>query len=236
MSKPDTLKPVNTPEIRTCLGFNAGISTMPDYLDFFGSSSELPDYYNRLKTGVHINASVYHMIKRSFGVGLEYSFFKTSTSGRFLTETSSSIFLFESEKYRQYVNYLGASVLFQQLPDVQQRFILSESLSLGVMFLQLEYQTTYPNVDQSGYNDISNNMVLTGHSISAKLGLSAEYRLFKSISVGIGGDFILGTLKKISFESTGPDNYYSSGDDLELSDPMDLSRIGCSFVVHYYFK
>lgn len=235
MGKQGIPKSGHTPEKPFCLGLNAGYSTMPWYLDNFQSSSALPDYYNKLKTGIHINASVNYLVKDFLGLGVEYSFFKSSTSGSMSGESNSSIFLMESEKYHQYVNYLGASVLFQQHLDAQRKFIISESLSAGIMFLRLEYQNTYPSPTQSGYTDITNNMLLTGNSFSGKLGLTGEYRLFKDISVGLGGDFIYCSLKKASFESKGSNNNYYSSNNQELSKTMKLSRIDYSFVLRYYF-
>lgn len=234
MGKQETPKSGHRPEKPICLGLNAGYSTMPWYLDNFQSSSALPDYYNKLKAGIHINASAHYLVKDFLGLGVEYSFFKTSTSGRIPGESNSSIFLMESEKYHQYVNYLGASVLFQRHLDVQRKFIFSESLSAGIMFLRLEYQNTYPSATQTGYTDVTDNMLLTGNSFSGKLGLTAEYRLFKDISVGLGGGFIYCSLKKASFESKGSNNTYYSINDQDLSKTMKLSRFDYSFVLRYY--
>lgn len=217
-----------------CLGLNLGSSTMPWYFDNYPSSSAMPDYYDKLKTGFHINTSAHYMIKSFLGLGVEYTFFKTSTSGSIPIEYYPSIFLMESEKYRQYINYLGASVLFQQHLGAQRKFILSESLSAGVLFIRLENQITYPNFDNYYYRDISNNMLLTGKSFSTKLGLAVEYRLFKAVSVGLGGDFSWCSLKKASFESKGSNNYSSSDDNQELSNALKLSRIDYSFVFRYY--
>lgn len=235
MGKQQRQKSGHRPETPFCLGLNAGYSTMPWYLDNFQSSSTLPDYYNKLKTGIHIDASAHYLVKDFLGLGVEYSFFKTSTSGSISGESSSSIYIMESEKYHQYVNYLGASVLFQQHLDVKRKFIFSESLSTGIMFLRMEYQNTYPSCTQTDYTDIANNMLLTGNSFSGKLGLTAEYRLFKAISVGLGGDFRYCSLKKASFKSKGSNNINYSSNDQELSKTMKLSRFDYSFVLRYYF-
>jgi len=218
-----------------CLGLDVGYSTMPWYLDNFQSSSDLPDYYNELKTGFHINASAYYMLKNFLGLGAEYSFFKSSASGSIPSEFYPPIFIMESEKFHLYVNYFGPSVLFQQHLDAHQKFIITESFSAGILFLRLEYQNTYPIVTQSGYSDISNNVLLTGDSFSGKLGLTAQYRLFKSVSVGLGGDFIWCSLKKASYESKDSNNNNYSSNDQELSNDMNLSRIDYSFVLRYYF-
>ena len=220
---------------KLCLGLNAGISTMPWYFDNFEFSSTMPDYYNKLKTGFHIDASAHYMINDFLSLGVEYSFFKTSTSGNLQEENPSSVFFKVPEKYRLYINYLGASVLFQQHLDANRKFILSESLSAGVLFVRLENQITYPSVSQSIYNDISNNMLLIGDTFSGKLGLTAEYRLFKDVSVGLGCNYIWGLLKKASLEVKGSNDYNYSIDKQEFSNAMNLSRIDYSFVSRYYF-
>lgn len=228
-------KPKYIRENPWCVGLDVGRSTMPWYFDNFQSSSDMPDYYNKLKTGFHLNANVHYMIRDFWGLGMEYSFFKTSTSGSMQIEYSMSTFLMESEKYLQYVNYFGPSVLFQQHPDAKRKFILSESFSAGVLFFHMENQITYPNVSQTRYSDNSTNMLLTGKSFSGKLGLTAEYRISEAVSVGLGGDFMWCLLKKASFELKGSNIASSSNDNQELPAAMKLSRIDYSFVLRYRF-
>lgn len=235
IGKQKTPKPVYTHENPWRFGLNVGVSTMPKYFDHLQSPSTLPGYYSKLKSGFHINTNFHYMITDFFGLGVEYSFLKTSTSGSMVEEYSPSIFLMVSENYRQYINYLGSSVLFQQNLDGGRKLILSESLSAGVLFIRLENQIAYPNVDYSNYTNLANNSLLTGKSFSAKLGLAAEYRLFQDFSVGLGADFIWCSLKKASFESKGSNNYTSSSKNEELSDPIKLSRIDYSFVLRYHF-
>lgn len=55
------------------------------------------------------------------------------------------------------------------------------------------------------------------------------------MSVGVGGDFIWALLKKASIETRGSNDYSSSTEDQELSDPMNLSRIDYSIVLRYKF-
>lgn len=232
---PETPKSVSSPENRFCLGLEAGYSTMPWYLDSFQLSSAMPDYFDGMKTGLHINASAHYMIRNFLGLGAEYSFFKTDVSGTMPIEYLSSLFIMQSEECRQYINYLGASVLFQQHLDARHKFVLGESLSAGILFLRLEDQVTYPDISLSGYSDIANNMLLTGNSFSAKFGLTAGYRLSESVSVGLGGDFIWCSLKKASYESRGSNNDSYSSDKEELTDPLKLSRIDYSFVLRCCF-
>ncbi len=233
--KPEEPKSKFIPENRFSLRLDAGYSTMPWYLDNLQLSSEMPDYYDKLKSGFHINAGAHYMIRSFLGLGAEYSFFKTDASGSMPIEYFSSVFLMQSEECRQYIHYLGGSVLFQQHPDARKKFTVSESLSAGVLFLRLEDQSTYPDVSMSGYSDMSDNLLLTGNSFSAKVGLSAEYKLFEFVSLGLGGDFIWCSLKKASFESRGSDNDSYSSDKEELSEPLKVSRIDYSLVLRFCF-
>ena len=233
--KMKTPKPVNIREKEWCLGLNIGGSTMPWYFDNVQSSAAVPDYYNKLTTGFHINTSAHYMITGSLGLGAEYSFFDTSSDGSMQTQNNQSTFLMIRENYRQYINYLGPSVLLVQHIDTRRKFTLSESLSGGLLFIRMEDQGIYPTVDNTGYTDVTNNSLMTGNSLSAKFGLTAEYRLDHNISIGVGGDYLWCSLKKASFESRGPNNTSSSLKNQELPDAMNLSRIDYSLVLRYHF-
>jgi len=232
--KVKTSKPANIPENRWCLGLNTGRSTMPWYFDNVQFSSSMPGYYNKLKTGFHINANAHYRINSFFGVGAEYSFFNTNTSGSAPTMNYSSSYFMLTENYHQYINYLGPSILFQQPLDGRRKFILRESLSAGAMFIRLENQSTFPYVDYSGYNETGNNSLLTGNTLSAKLGLTAEYRIDRNLFVGFGGDFLWGSLKKADFKAKAQNNSYSAHNQ-KLDDAMNLSRIDYSAVLRYQF-
>ena len=233
--KQKTSKPLNVSENQWCLGLNIGGSTMPWYFDNIQSTTAMPDYYNKLTTGFHINTSAHYMITGSLGLGAEYSFFDTSSDGSMQTQNNQSTFLMIREKYRQYINYLGPSVLLVQHIDTRRKFTLSESLSGGLLFIRMEDQATYPTVDNSGYTDVTNNSLMTGNSLSAKFGLTAEYRVNRDVSVGVGGNYIWCLLKKASFESRGPNNTSSTTKNQELPDAMNLSRIDYSLVLRYHF-
>ena len=230
--KPKLSKPVSIFENKWCLGLSIGGSTMPRYFD--NSSDALSDSYKKLKNGFHINAGAHYMLSNSWGIGAEYSFFNSSSSGDMQTQYSPTEFITISEKTRQYINYLGPSVLFVQELDARRKFTLNESLSAGALFIRLEDQNTYPNVDNTGYTDVSNNSLLTGSALAAKLGISAEYKLCSKVSVGLGGDFIWCSLKKASYEAKSPNNS-SSVTNQELTNALNLSRIDYSFVLRYHF-
>lgn len=224
----------NVPQNYWCFSLSSGGSTMPWYFDNL-QISNMPDYYAKLKTGFHINASAHYMIDDFWGLGAEYSFFNKSFSGSMPAQYSQSLYLVAHEKYRQYINYVGPSVLFVQQLGLRRKFMLSESLSAGALFIRLENQATYQNVDNSGYTDVANNSLFTGNALSAKFGLNAEYRVDSKVSVGLGGNYVWALLKKASYELRGSNNQSSSSENEELSQAMDLSRIDYSIILRYKF-
>jgi hypothetical protein len=233
--KTKTYEPEKFPEYPIFFDLKAGMSKMPWYFDSFSNSSDIPENFRSLNSGYHINSDIYYKIKSFLGLGVEYSFLKTSSSGIYPLKSSSSLFLMEAEKCIQYINYLGASVQFQQQLFALKKIILSESISSGILFLRIEDQTTSPSVNQSGYSDVANNMLLTGNAFYGKLGLSGEYRIFKTLSAGFGSDLIWSSLKKIRYESKSSNNPGSTTDNQKLSSKLNLSRIDYSLVLRCYF-
>jgi hypothetical protein len=233
--KPEISKPGDSYLNLICLKLNAGISTMPNFIDNLLYLSPGPDFYNKLKSGFHLNVDAHYMFKNYFGLGLDYSFFKTSANGGIPLEYSPSVFRMGTEKCRNYIKYFGGSVLFQQHLGTQRRFMLSETISAGMLFLRLEDQSTCPDVNVFGYNDIIKNSLLKGNSVAAKFGLTAEYRLFNTIWFGLGGNYMIGSVKKASIEAKSSDNSSSSIEKQKLSEAIGISRIDYSFVLRYYF-
>lgn len=217
------------------VSLSIGGSTMPWYFDDFDIYYMPQDYYDSYKRGFHVNASAHFLLNNSTGVGIEYSHCNSSFEGVLPTQYISSIYLMVSEKNRHYINYLGPSVNFRQLLGANQRFLLSETFSTGVLFYRLESQTTYPEVTNSGYTEINSNLLLHGTPLALKLGITAEYALRKNLSIGLGGDFFGSLLERASFESKSSNNNSILAQNQQLSNSFNLSRIDYSLVFRYHF-
>jgi len=215
------------------MGLNIGLSTMPWYFDSSGGG--VPEEYNKFKTGYHVNASAHYMLNYFCGAGVEYSYCNTSMSNDMQSQTYTSLYLTYSEKIRQYINYFGPSILVEQHPGASRKLTFSESLSAGLLFIRLENQTSSPTISNSIYYDNVNNSLITGNTFSAKLGLAAEYKVFRNVSVGLGGDFIWASLKKVSFTSKSSNSSNSSTQSQELNNAMNLSRFDLSIALRYKF-
>lgn len=227
-------RPINVPEHAWNLRLNVGLSTMPWCWENVQADNTMQDYYNHLNMGYHINTSVIRMITNNLGLGIDASLFNSSFNGNIQSPINTSIYATVSEKFNQYVYFVGPSVLFQQNMDVKRKITVSESVTAGSFFLRFEDRNSYPIVDPSGYTDYTVNTLLTSISFAAKIGLTIDYRLTQNVSVGLGGGLTYGLFKKANLEIRNPNNSLSFKNQ-ELSQPLDMSRIDYSFVVRYQF-
>jgi len=225
----------NVPEKVWTLRVNVGKSELPWYLDEVTSDYTTEAYYKKITTGFHINSNAIYWATNYLGVGIDYSFFHSSFYGSITNPYALSMYSLATEDFNQYFHFLGPTIQFKQYLDVKRKFFISESLSAGALLYRLEDQITYPIIEQNVYSDYSTNTLLTAFSLAAKIGLTAEYRLSRSLSVGMGADFLYGTLKKASIEVRDSKHNNTSLTNQELSKTMNISRLDYSFVLSYQF-
>lgn len=213
-------------------------SDYPFLLGFGTAFSFIPYNYDGLSTGISLNSSAFCMMSDHLGMGAEYSFLHTSTKDNIPNQTYTPPFLLVgTEKYRQFINYVGPSLLLQESLDDEKKWIIRETLSAGVTYYRLEYQSSMPIFTETEYTEHNTNFLLSGNSISGKIGLSGEYLFKESLSIGIGVDLFMCQLKKVHYESTGTnssDNY--SGDNDHLEEQINLSRLDFSIIFRYYYS
>jgi hypothetical protein len=231
------------PERPWLFGISPGGSWMPW---LFEDVEDVPDYAKKIATGFHLNVSGHYLITNFFGAGIQYSFFHSSTDGEYpiVINPYYPTYTMSSEKEKQYINYIGASIIFQQFLDKKKKFQLSETLSGGMLFYRGESQTstTYLNTSYYGssyyapiYFTYSRNTLITGRTFGATAGLSAEYYVIPSLSIGIGGDFLFGSLKKVNGEVKDSEGGKNKIKDQELDEPIKLSRIDYSLSLRFHF-
>lgn len=227
-------RPVIVPDHVWNLRLNVGKSTMPWYLDNIQVVNSMQNYYNKLKTGYHLNSSVIYMTTNNLGFGLDYSFLYSSFNGSIQTPIATSMYVTTTERFNQYIHFFGPTAIFQQNIDVNRKFTFSESVSVGALFIRMEDQNTYPIIDQSSYTDFTVNTLLTSFSLAAKIGITAEYRLSQNVSVGYGAGFIYGSFKKANLEMRDSNTSISLKNQ-ELSNALNVSRFDYSLVVRYRY-
>ena len=219
------------PERPWVLSVNPGGSWMPWLLEDLENVS---DVAKKSATGFHVNASGHYLIRKSWGVGLQYSFFYSSVEDTYPIDMYPHysyyypIYTITSGKEKQYINYIGASVIFQQFLDKDKKFQLSETISGGMLFYRNENQTSI------SFPAYSANALVTGKAFGATAGISAEYYVSPSLSVGLEGSFLCGSLKKVDAEMR--DIYGNDKiEDEKLGKAIKISRIDYSLALRFHF-
>ncbi|MDL2322379.1 hypothetical protein LJC52_00140 [Bacteroidales bacterium OttesenSCG-928-A17] len=213
---------------------SSGGSTMPWLLE---DTEDASSYGRKIARGFHVNASSHYLFNPYFGMGVQYSFFQSKVEGKYPVSDYSGSFIYSmlSEKDKQYVNYIGVSLISQQFLDKNKRFQLSEMLSGGMLFYRVESRSSllYPSPDS--YYTYDSNSLITGHSFGATLGLSVEYYVLPSLSIGLGGNFLFGLLKKVDIEQKDSFGYEEVIKGAELDKSLKVSRIDYSLSVSVHF-
>ena len=196
----------------------------------------IKNYYKQLRKGIAAGADAYYMVSHSWGVGLKYSFFLSSTQ-KDLTVGSNDAdvptYYNTNEKEQWYIHYLGPSVFFRQWLSENHKFSLSEELSAGyilyydkVQYDPYQYLFVNPQTNTKQYN-----LLKEGKTFSGIFQLSLEYYPSPEISIGLsaGGSPLILRKLKISDSDT------SSNQELGKTNQLDLSRVDCSFGIHFHF-
>ena len=225
-------------------------NSLTDYSDFRNlmlnngsAASVVDDYIRKLENGYHVNTSLHYLLTTFWGLGAEYNLFYSASDGEFLAQgyggmnlpLYSNVGLDE----RQYIHFVGASVLFQQFPDNNKRIKISETISPGFILFRgenrgSEIQTYWGDNDfyagePPQYYDHANS-VTKSTSFGAKGGLSIEYVIGPQLTAGLAGNFMWAKLHKMSVKSSEYDTKAQ-----KLEQPMNISHIDYGFTVRYNF-
>ena len=227
------------PEKKMIFELSVGVATMPWLLASVGNS-EMDEAFEQLKKGVTVGVSVHNLLTSSIGVGFQYSFFGSGYHGdSFQTiDQTYPIYLIANIKTRQYVNYIGPSVLFQQFLDPNHKLKLSETLSGGVFAYRNEEQFSMDvpgsSSSSSSYTTTSYNVLGTGLSFGGRLGLSLEYFVLPQLSVGVGGNFLYGQLSTMNLEYRDSGGNSESIPNEKLENSLNLSRFDYGLVLKFH--
>lgn len=216
------------------LGISTGGSYMPWVMETIEESVD-SENASKIKNGYQFNANVHYMLNQSIGAGLQYSFFTSGYKGDVLTEINPNYPTYASayQRDRQYINYGGLSVLFQQSIGADKKIVLSETLSPGMLFYRYEYQYYMALPYSSGYSIDMLNGLVEAVTPGVGLGFTAGYRLTPKLMIGAGADFLFGMTKKIHVQSKGLQGEYESEADYTLDEPLNISRINYSLSLRY---
>ncbi len=239
------------PEHRLLFSLQSGLThSLTDYnnlknvlVDQGNPASEIDDYFKKLNNGYHLSASAHYLLTPFLGVGADYSVAYFSSKGDFLVRGYAGMNLPTYVNFKMdeklFTQFVGPSVLFQQLVGNSKKIKLSETIAPGLVFFREEtrgnsYQIYwgedgYYNGEAPQYYNVSNSLS-TGNTFAIKGGLSVEYRISPQLSAGVAGSFTWAKLHKLSVKnSTGQIN------DQKLENDVDISRIDYGFVFRYNF-
>lgn len=239
------------PEKRYLFSMQGGLShSLTNYGDFRSSvigaglsASKADDYIRQLKNGYHVDIGVHRLLTSYMGLGVNYSFNQSTAKGEFLINVYGGnnlpIYFNTPMEEKLYNHFVGPSVLFQQVPDKQQKIRISETLSPGIVLFRDESRGSQYTIywgDNTGYSGTppqyfeNSNAVTKGKTIGVKGSLAIEYCFTSRLSAGVAGNFIWAELHKASFKSL---NY--EVDNQKLDSSVDLSHIDYGISVRYNF-
>ena len=223
------------PEKRIIFELSVGVSNMPWLLGSVGSS-EMNEAYEQLKKGLGVGVSVHNLFTSSIGFGLQYSFFSSGYSGNSfqVIDPTYPIYMVGNIQSRQYINYVGPSVLFQQFLDPNHKLKLSETLSVGVLSYRNEEQFSMDIPSSSSYTTSSYNVLGNGLTIGGRLGCSVEYLVLPYLSVGVGGSFLYGQLSTMNLEYRDSGGNSESIPNQKLDNSLNLSRFDYGLVLKFH--
>lgn len=217
--------------------FNPGGSWMPW---LFEDVEDASDPEEKLAKGFHLNASLHYLFSSCMGAGVQYSFFRSSAKNEYQEEHSpfpDFNYSISSVKEKQYINYVGASLIFRQFLDNNKKIQLSGVVSGGVVSYRGESKLSSDLFTNPYYSRSGLNTLITGRTFGATAGFSVEYFLSPSISVGLGGSLLYGRLNEVDVKERSYiwNNYFDAKESVKLDDPVKISRIDYSLALSAYF-
>lgn len=180
------------------------------------SSSETNDYLKKLKNGGNIGLSAQYFWNKSFGVGLEYSLFKTSYSSDNMHIPNVGTGYIKDNIF---IHFTGATFNIC-VPSKHNNNALFMAIGFGYL----------------GYKDKgtikTESLNITGSTVGALYSLGYDFGLSSKMSLGIKLSLIAGTLDKIKY-SSGP---YSKTMELEDDERESLSQLNISIGLRFRGK
>jgi len=176
---------------------------------------EFKEYLESLLSGLNINAHLSYFIKPNLGIGIVYSGFSTKKETSFTSAFNGDL---RSFKANIGITYIAPEFLYRYT-STNDKHSLIGAASVGYL--------KYKNDSTSDTIDFENS----GSSIGFGFGLSYDYHISPSIAIGVGANFISGSLDKLSVTSNGETSEF----DLLEEDKIELSRLNLGGGVRFYF-
>lgn len=191
-----------------------------DYMVSLGlTSAQARSYYKDLKLGLYADADLTFLITPNYGAGIKYKFFDASSSLEGFFDPQDGVHLiYTTYKEQIYVNFFGASFLYQQSMGNQNLFRLNSAFSFGL--------ATYRN--EAEY--LNGFYLLKGKNFGTGTSIGLEYFITSYFSVGADLSAFYSSIRKIKIT----DGTNTSTVDLEKENYENLTRLDLSFGIRFY--
>jgi hypothetical protein len=182
--------------------------------------SNVNDYYNQFKLSFPADASLHYMINTSLGAGIHYNYFSTGAGIKDVLETGDGIHKANVRMEEQiYLNFAGASLLFQQWYGLNRKVGTSFAYALGYVTYRNEaYVLNFP-------------ALLTGSTIGMTGDVGLEYKIRSKFALGADLSYLTGTITKIRIDN----GFTVTTQKLEKEQYENISRIALSAGFKLYF-
>jgi len=191
------------------------------------SQSQADDFGEQHKRGRHLNGAIYYMDSDNFGLGAKYSFFTSSAQIDFIVKSYGDDFptyVCVGIKEKQYIHYIGPSIIFRQWLGKNRKFQFSEMFSTGYVHYrdELRMNATF-NLD---------NALIEGNTWGMNGGISLDYYPVSWLSIGVNSGFTYARLTKLRIS----DKNTSQTGELGQEYYQYLSRLECSLGIRFSFN
>jgi len=154
-----------------------------------GASGELRAYYKDLKSGWSFGADAAWFFREQTGIGLIYSRFRSRNELDIAAEDANGNLIPGKMRDDVTVNFIGPSLNLRTI-SLNERIHYNMDFSLGYMSYRNDGMVMDP-------------ILITSGTAGLLWGLGADFRVGNYLAVSLGGQLILGSLKRLKIKADG---------------------------------
>jgi hypothetical protein len=204
------------------------VNDVKSMVDMGIPKSQADTYSKHLKHGWVVQGSIYYLISDLWGLGAKYSLFTSATQQNLTLKVDDyyPLFLVMGMKERQYIQYVGPSVIFQQGLNGNKKWQLTETISAGYVHYRDEMRQTSANP-----NPLIPNSLAERGTWGATAGISLNYYPQPWLSIGIHAELMYARLTKINLSTKD----IKQTIPLEKDDYEYLTRLDYGLAFRFHF-
>lgn len=212
-----------TPRMRVSLSGGMGYltATGKSQLDGVVNQDVMDKATKNLRIAKQLNGDIY-LLNSGWGFGVKYLFQKTSAEAKDLivNEPYGNHYLVGDIAERNYVNFVGPSLLGYTRLGANNNIYLVSSLSFGYAMLRGEGSL------------FNHNILITGGNMAMNSEIGVDYLFHRNWGVGANLGFLLSSFNKVKVT----DGIETKVQNLEKDARINLSNIYLSLGLRYYLN